>query len=351
MTATALTGDQRKVMVRRICDDKFPLFQDEMIRLALEKTEAINNAIPVNALANIINANNPMPERPKSTPLVNQEYMDSTREYYASLKVVSDQDLLDLYNPLKAADDNAGIARIEAEDNKRWLVSDIQKWGRKDRWTIAEAVALSFRRDPDVLTLAQAMEHKSKSLDAYGFMSMYSVARTAVDAELLSDDGELSPVEFLDWARGKNYTPDAELEAFVYQLEDRPTYIRLEDNIINKDYEIEFLKDEIEQLKLAVEGKDTVRPDMPANTQPKTAREKKTVDRLKLLELHINEEIRRNPSFAQESPHSIAKTLSKRDGAPYSKSSLDKILAGNSKAANRAFENGWVNDFTKILSG
>lgn len=127
--------------------------------------------------------------------------------YKATLRNMPETELLTLHKRSLAQDaDNAKQAAIREEQNRFYNTTssnaDFAHWSKAAYWTIDEAIALSFGKEPEVVTWQKVEPLKEKTTFAKSFAKRRDLATRAVLAKKLSEP--VLPVRFLSWAKEMN---------------------------------------------------------------------------------------------------------------------------------------------------
>ena len=91
--------------------------------------------------------------------------------------------------------------------------ADFQYWAKFPLWTLDEAVALTLRKDPRVVTWSKIEEYAETSPFAARFDNLRRFVLRAKEAKRLPE--LVSPTDYIAWAKANNVTVPPELEASV----------------------------------------------------------------------------------------------------------------------------------------
>jgi hypothetical protein len=137
-------------------------------------------------------------------------------EFYAQeLEALENDECNDLYDIERAKEDRE--IRLEEELNERRRFpsarADFRHWSKAANWTLDEAIALSFGRDPKNLNWESVLPHLEVSAFAIQYGRLRDLALRALQQEQLHDP--VVPETFLAWARHMDVIIAPDLEAAI----------------------------------------------------------------------------------------------------------------------------------------
>jgi hypothetical protein len=100
--------------------------------------------------------------------------------------------LLTLYNVELVKQEN------ERFYNQRYANADFVHWAKAAHWTIDEAIALSFGKEPEIVTWKKIEPLKNETAFAKQFAKRRDLAVRSIQAKKLGDF--IPPIEFITWA-------------------------------------------------------------------------------------------------------------------------------------------------------
>lgn len=86
--------------------------------------------------------------------------------------------------------------------NQKQATADFVHWSKAAHWSIEEAIALSFGKEPDLVSWAKIETYKDKSPFVKAYAKRRDLALRAASAKKLSDP--VMPVVFINWAKEIN---------------------------------------------------------------------------------------------------------------------------------------------------
>jgi len=127
--------------------------------------------------------------------------------YKTTLRNMSENELLTLHKRLLAQDtENTKQAAIREEQNRFYNLAsanaDFSHWSKAAYWTIDEAVALSFGKEPEAVTWQKIEPLINKTVFAKNFAKRRDLALRAASAKKLS--APVLPARFSAWATEMN---------------------------------------------------------------------------------------------------------------------------------------------------
>lgn len=126
----------------------------------------------------------------------NSKTVAQIEEYKNTLRTVQSNKLITLYNEELAKEER------ERFYNQRYANADFVHWAKAAHWTIDEAVALSFAKEPSVVTWNEIEKLKNETVFAKTFAKRRDLALRAVESKSLNEN--TSPPHFISWAKGLN---------------------------------------------------------------------------------------------------------------------------------------------------
>lgn len=141
--------------------------------------------------------------------------------YQKELKTHPVNDLLALYHAEKAKESQEYRAKAELEEQKRFFnqpsaKADFGHWSKAAHWTLDEAIALSFGKNPQIVTWDRVKELTNISPFAQRYAQIRDLAHRAMAWKQLYDP--VLPGIFLAWARRSEIDVSQEL---LEQIEKR----------------------------------------------------------------------------------------------------------------------------------
>lgn len=151
--------------------------------------------------------------------------LQEIQTYQAELKAKSADDLRVLYQQERAKEAQEHQAKAEREERQRFFSqpsakADFVHWSKAAHWTLEEAIALSFGKNPEVVTLRRVQELINVSDFAKRYAQIRDLALRAKAWNQLYDP--VLPGIFLAWARRTEIEVPAEL---IEQVEKRGVVI------------------------------------------------------------------------------------------------------------------------------
>jgi hypothetical protein len=160
----------------------------------------------------------------------------------------------------------ARIERERREEAARFFnlpeaMANARSWGGAAYWTIAEAVALAFRRNPSMVMLANVQPYAGVSPFAWKFVDLHAHALRAAEAGTLPlvsgllPSYAVAPVQFIDWMDNREAASGVRFDPHVRAAVERvsgPSWrtaaehiaARLDDVSAALQADIRFLEDE-----------------------------------------------------------------------------------------------------------
>lgn len=138
----------------------------------------------------------------------NHEYrakrMEEVKAYEAELKAKSADDLQTIYLQERSKEVRQHQSKVELEERQRFFnqpssKADFEHWSKASYWTLDEAIALSFGKNPQVVTWISVKNFTQASTFAKRFAQTRDLAQRAKAISQLSDP--VLPAVFLAWAR------------------------------------------------------------------------------------------------------------------------------------------------------
>lgn len=126
----------------------------------------------------------------------NSKKVAEIEEYKSTLRNIQSNDLLVLYNE--------ELAKQEKERfyNQRYANADFMHWAKAAHWTLDEAIALSFGKEPAIVTWKEIEKLKGQTAFATSFAKRRDLAFRATHWKKFGDT--IPPVIFISWAKEIN---------------------------------------------------------------------------------------------------------------------------------------------------
>lgn len=126
------------------------------------------------------------------------------KEYERTLRNMPESDLLTLHKRTLAEDTARARQNAIREENERFYNlksadADFVHWSKAAHWTIDEAVALSFGKEPEVVTWKKIEPFKDKSIFVKAFARRRDLAMRATRWKKFHD--LIPPITFIGWAK------------------------------------------------------------------------------------------------------------------------------------------------------
>lgn len=132
----------------------------------------------------------------KSENSENSKKVAEIEEYKRTLRNVQSNDLLTLYNSELVKQEN------ERFYNQRYANADFVHWAKAAHWTLDEAIALSFGKEPEIVTWKEIEKLKGQTSFAKVFAKRRDLALRATHWKKFGDT--IPPVTFISWAKEIN---------------------------------------------------------------------------------------------------------------------------------------------------
>ena len=135
----------------------------------------------------------------------NSKKVAEIEEYKSTLRNIQSNDLLVLYNEV--------LAKQEKERfyNQLYANADFVHWAKAAHWTLDEAIALSFGKEPAIVTWKEIEKLKGQTAFAASFAKRRDLALRATRWKKFGDT--IPPVIFISWAKEINIElPNALIE-------------------------------------------------------------------------------------------------------------------------------------------
>lgn len=150
-----------------------------------------------------------------------EKRLQEIEAYQSELKSKSVDDLLALYQEERAKEAQESQAKADREERQRFFnqpsaKADFVHWSKAAHWTLDEAIALSFGKDPKVVTWERVKEFSLISLFARRYEQVRDLALRAKAWNQLYDP--VLPSFFLAWAKRSDIEVPQEL---LEQIEKR----------------------------------------------------------------------------------------------------------------------------------
>lgn len=144
-----------------------------------------------------------------------EKYWQEVEVYQAQLKSKSVDELLALYQQERAKEAEELRAKAEQEEQQRFFnlpsaKADVVHWSKASHWTLEEAIALSFGKDPKIVT----WERVKKLVRVSPFAQRYEQVRDLVLRAKMWNQlyDPVLPGFFLAWARRTEIDVSPELQ-------------------------------------------------------------------------------------------------------------------------------------------
>lgn len=123
----------------------------------------------------------------------NSKKVTQIEAYKQTLRNVDSNELLTLYNE--------ELAKQERERfyNQRYANADFVHWAKAAHWTVDEAIALSFGKEPSVVTWKEIEKLKNETAFAKTFANRRDLALRAVQSKKIGEN--IPPPLFISWAK------------------------------------------------------------------------------------------------------------------------------------------------------
>jgi hypothetical protein len=154
----------------------------------------------------------------------NSPLLRKAKEYYDELLKLPTADLFALEHELrdlkKAEEDKLTIHGVV---NRGWFFdqpdaqADFEYWSKAEYWTLDEAVAISFGRNPKVVTREALKNYLGKAQFADNYFSRCDLLDRAIQSDRLPK--EIPPADFLEWAHQRSIPIQRELTDYLSAIE------------------------------------------------------------------------------------------------------------------------------------
>jgi hypothetical protein len=173
-------------------------------------------------------------------------------DYEAELRAMPREELLGLLDAALKEDRQKQADKAEEEDQTRFFNqppadADLDHWGKAAYWTLEEAVALTFGKDPQQVNWTKIKDYPSPTDSP--FVEKYrKIRELALRAKSVGHlDDPCLPSDFLGWARRNNFDVPAEL---IKEIEAQGNIIAdWKDRHDNLQIEYNLIAEELKQLK------------------------------------------------------------------------------------------------------
>lgn len=132
-------------------------------------------------------------------PDCDPEILDDNTKFQAWLRSLDANKFAELADAVRAR--NAAAREYSFSFNKTAANADFDHWGKVAFWTIDEAVALSFGKDPDHVSWSSVGDDIDKHDFPKTYRKRYDLVQRAADARSCQISEKPSPREFMEWAR------------------------------------------------------------------------------------------------------------------------------------------------------
>lgn len=123
----------------------------------------------------------------------NSKRIAQIEEFKSTLRNVQSNELQTLYNEELAKQEK------ECFYNQRYANADFVHWAKAAHWTVDEAIALSFAKEPSVVTWKEIEKLRNETVFAKSFAKRRDLALRAVQSKKFGDD--ILPIRFISWAK------------------------------------------------------------------------------------------------------------------------------------------------------
>lgn len=153
-----------------------------------------------------------------SEALDSQAWKENTEAYRAELESKSSAEIMILYSAEKAKEQEEEKFRKELEEKRRFYnqpdaTADFDYWSKAPYWSLDEALALSFSKDPSIVSWRKLENMTQISAFAKQYEKTRNLAQRAELMKHLTDP--VLPGMFIDWARKLDVIFPDELEQLV----------------------------------------------------------------------------------------------------------------------------------------
>jgi hypothetical protein len=228
---------------------------------------------------------------PESLPTIKDEYREKRLEHKEKLKEIDGYEaklfampydkLLELYEAEKEKEREEIALKAEEEEKKRFFNlpsadADFEHWSKATYWTLEEAIALSFGKDPEVVNWNKLKD--SPTYPPSPFIEKYrrirDLALRAKNFKQLYDP--CLPSQFLAWARRNRIDVPRELiqkiEAQGIVIADwKDLYDKLKERNESLEKAYASKVEEVEQLNTATKTQPVNSPKLEQRTERSSA--------------------------------------------------------------------------------
>ena len=147
------------------------------------------------------------------------------KEYYDELRNLPTADLFALERELKGPEE-AGKHKMSAHDaiNRGWFFdqpdaqADFEYWSKAEYWTPDEAVAISFGKNPKVVTREALKNYLGKAQFADNYFLRCDLLDRAIQSDRLPR--EIPPADFLAWTHQRSIPIPSALTDYLSAIKD-----------------------------------------------------------------------------------------------------------------------------------
>ncbi len=233
---------------------------------------------------------------PSRQTVLPEDYAAQAAEYRKALNTISERELYvlaeeverEITEELGQTESRRIEAMREAEEasqfyNQPEADADFEAWARTPIWSITEAVALSFGKDPDIVNWETVQGIETASEFTKQFKVRSRIFRRAAMAKALSE--AMSPRMFLAWAeRTRLELPAALVNAIKENCVESTDWKTHHDGLLEKEQALQaeavLLRERIVELEQKIADLQRVM-DAPEKTEkPGEKRERKTLLRM-----------------------------------------------------------------------
>jgi len=179
-----------------------------------------------------------------------RQFLTETNAYRKYLRDLPEAEFAELYKKEKLARQTRQDARQEAFDRHRFFnepeaVADFEYWAACAAWTVEEAVALSFGKEPSVVNSETIVKEVKSAPSPFArtFERQKRLVLRAIAAGDLADP--LVPTTFLEWAHNNSLCLPPQLVEFV-----RPNLTMWKDRCQKLEDELQSLRSQLDSAKI-----------------------------------------------------------------------------------------------------
>lgn len=169
------------------------------------------------------------------------EYLSEVFKYQSELRAMSEGDIESLFRQQDENQAAAQKATHTSDDrfaffNSKAAEARLEYWLRLPRWTIDEAVALSFGKDPSIVNREKlrAFPRHPDSPFCSEYLERLEFVERATEANVLAEP--LAPTAFASWCRGQNIALPADMLSYKDGADELST-LRIECDRLRREME------------------------------------------------------------------------------------------------------------------